>query len=55
MGVEPTVQALRAFLMLSENELEVMGCNGRKLVEEKYSECKVAMEFIKLYNRIMKA
>ena len=55
VGVEPTVQALRAFLMLSENELEVMGCNGRKLVEEKYSECKVAMEFIKLYNRIMKA
>ena len=31
-----------------------MGRNGRKLVEEKYSEHKVAEEFVKLYNKIMK-
>ena len=54
VGTESTVQALRAFLMLSEKELEVMGRNGRKLVEEKYSEHKVAEEFVKLYNKIMK-
>lgn len=54
VGAEPTVQALRAFLTLSENELEVMGRNGRKLVEEKYAERKVAEEFVKLYNKIMK-
>ena len=53
VGVEPTVQALRVFLTLTENELEVMGRNGRKLVEEKYSERKVAEEFVELYNKIM--
>ena len=48
-----TVQALRNFLSLTENELEMMGHNGRKLVEEKYSARKVAEEFVEMYKSIL--
>ena len=53
VGTEATVQALRNFLSLTENELEMMGCNGRKLVEEKYSVRKVAEEFVEMYKSIL--
>ncbi|WP_099147254.1 glycosyltransferase [Bacteroides sp. KFT8] len=53
VGTEATVQALRNFLSLTENELEMMGRNGRKLVEEKYSARKVAEEFVEMYKSIL--
>lgn len=53
IGTEATVQALRNFLFLTEDELQVMGHNGRKLVEEKYSIHKVAEEFVKMYKSIL--
>ena len=53
VGTEATVQALRNFLSLTENELEMMGCYGRKLVEEKYSVRKVAEEFVEMYKSIL--
>jgi len=53
VGTEATVQALCNFLSLTEDELEVMGHNGRKLVEEKYSAHKVAKEFVDMYKSIL--
>lgn len=53
IGTEATAQALHDFLTLTENELEMMGCNGRKLVEEKCSACKVAKEFVDMYKSIL--
>lgn len=53
VGTESTVQALRNFLSLTENELEIMGRNGRKLVEEKYSAHKMAEEFVEMYKSIL--
>ena len=52
VGTEATVQALRSFLSLTEDELETMGRNGRKLVEEKYSARKVAQEFVGMYKSV---
>lgn len=51
-GTTPTVEALNAFLTLNEKEIEIMGHNGRKLVEEKYSCQKIAKEFIDMYENI---
>lgn len=53
VGTEATAQALCNFLSLTEDELEVMGRNGRKLVEEKYSVRKVAKEFVDMYKSIL--
>lgn len=53
VGTEATVQVLRDFLSLTENELEMMGRNGRKLVEEKYSARMVAEEFVEMYKSIL--
>lgn len=53
VGTEATVQALRNFLSLTEDELEMMGRNGHKLVEEEYSIRKVAKEFVVMYKSIL--
>lgn len=53
VGTEATVQALCNFLSLTEDELETMGRNGRRLVEEKYSARKVAEEFLDMYRSIL--
>ncbi|QIU95520.1 glycosyltransferase [Bacteroides faecium] len=53
VGTKPTVNALREFLALKEAELEVMGCNGRKLVEKKYSAQKVAEEMVEMYKTMV--
>lgn len=50
IGTEATVEALKFFLALSEAELEIMGRNGRKLVEEKYSCEIIAQKFMEMYN-----
>lgn len=49
IGGEPTIQALKEFLYLSEDELELMGRNGRRLVETQYSSIKVTKEMMKMY------
>lgn len=53
VSTEAIVQALRNFLSYTEDELQVMGHNGRKLIEEKYSARKVAEEFVKMYESIL--
>lgn len=50
--VDSLVAAIRSFLSLSEEELERMGRNGRKLVEEKYSSKRMADEMLGLYKRL---
>lgn len=50
--VESLVYTLNEFLELSEGQLEQMGRNGRRLVEEKYSSRKMAEEMLKLYVRL---
>lgn len=52
VGKEPTKEALHCFLSLAEKDLEVMGHNGRRLVEEKYSSRKMAEDMVKLYTAI---
>lgn len=54
IGVQPTANALKAFLQLSTHELEAMGQNGRKLIEEKYSSKKMAENMVELYHKICK-
>lgn len=54
IGARPTTQALEACLKLTEQELENMGRNGRRLVEEKYSSRRMAKEMLALYNCLLK-
>lgn len=55
VGTMPIWGALKEFLACSETELEQMGKNGRKLVEEKYASTSVAKQFVDMYKFIMKA
>lgn len=52
IGTAPTFNALKDFLQCSEAELEEMGRNGRRLVEEKYSTKKIAAAMEELYQKI---
>lgn len=52
IGTQPLVATLRKFLALSDEELEVMGHNGRKLIETKYSAKVMAEEMILLYKSL---
>lgn len=49
IGTEPLVKTLRRFLSLSEDELEAMGRNGRKLIETKYSAHVMAEQMLEVY------
>ena len=51
VGIEPIINALRAFLQLSVGNLEQMGRNGRQLVEYKYSSQKMAEDMMLLYKK----
>lgn len=53
IGTQPLVEALRRFLALSDEELETMGRNGRKLIEEKYSAHVMAKEMMKVYETLI--
>lgn len=53
VGTEGIVNALKDFLQKSEEELEDMGRNGRRLVEEKYSNKKIAKDMVKLYQSLL--
>ena len=52
IGTQPIIDAINSFLELSNEELEVMGKNGRKLIEKKYSSQTVAKNIVELYNKI---
>jgi glycosyltransferase involved in cell wall biosynthesis len=51
--VKALEKALNGFLHTSDGELEQMGRNGRKLIEEKYSSKKMAQDLLKLYRNIL--
>lgn len=53
IGTLPTVNALKEFLQLDEQTLETMGCNGRRLIEDKYSTQSMADEMMELYRGIL--
>lgn len=53
IGVQPLVEALHVALQLPEEQRVLMGQNGRKLVEEKYSIEAVAAQMIQLYKWIL--
>ena len=53
VGTKGTVNALKDFLQKSEEELEDMGRNGRRLVEEKYSNKKIAKDMVILYQSLL--
>lgn len=54
IGTQPLVYTLRRFLFLSDEELEAMGKNGRKLIETKYSAKVMAEEMMEIYQSIKK-
>lgn len=49
IGTQPLVETLRRFFSLSDEELETMGKNGRKLIETKYSAKVMAEEMMEVY------
>ncbi|GAB6980038.1 hypothetical protein JCM17136A_27330 [Phocaeicola sartorii JCM 17136 = DSM 21941] len=53
IGTEATTKALKEFLSLSEQDIEQMGENGRRLVEEKYSSQKMATDMVELYKKLI--
>lgn len=52
IGTQPLVETLRRFLSLSDEELETMGKNGRKLIETKYSAKVMAEEMMEVYQSL---
>ena len=52
VGTQPLVEAVRKFLALSDGELEAMGRNGRRLIEEKYSAHVMAREMMEVYDQV---
>lgn len=53
IGTQPLTETLRKFLALSDEELEAMGRNGRKLIEEKYSARVMAKEMMEVYETLI--
>ena len=53
IGTQPLVDVLRRFLSLSDEILEAMGKNGRKLIETKYSAKVMAEEMMEVYQSIV--
>lgn len=47
------METLRKFLALSDGELEAMGRNGRRLIEEKYSAHVMAKEMMEVYETLI--
>lgn len=53
IGTQPLVETLRRFLSLSDEDLETIGKNGRKLIETKYSAKVMAEEMMEVYQSIV--
>ena len=54
IGTQPLVDTLRKFLALTDEELERMGRNGRKLIETKYSAKVMAEKMMEVYQEILR-
>lgn len=52
IGAQPLVDTLRRFLSLSDEDLEEMGKNGRKLIETRYSAKVMAQEMMRVYQTL---
>ena len=52
IGTQPLVETLRRYLSLSDEDLETMGKNGRKLIETKYSAKVMAEEMMEVYDSL---
>lgn len=52
IGTQPLVDTLRKFITFSEEKLEQMGRNGRKLIESKYSAQVMAKQMMVLYSSL---
>jgi len=52
-GVNPLVDVLKKILLLKKSELQILGLNGRDLVERKYSMSAVANQMYRLYDWIL--
>ena len=53
IGAQPLVDTLRRFLSLSDEDLEEMGKNGRKLIETRYSAKVMAEEMMRVYQMVV--
>lgn len=53
IGTQPLVDTLRRFLSLSDEDLKIMGKNGRNLIETKYSSKVMAKQMMKVYQSII--
>lgn len=53
VGIEPLVQALKEAIALSDEERHMMGMNGRRLVEEKYTWESVAEKMYIAYEQVI--
>lgn len=53
IGRNPLIEALNQYMSLTEEILEEMGKNGRKLIERKYSSQTMAESLVKLYRNIL--
>ena len=53
IGTQPLVDAMRKFLAMTDEELEQMGRNGRKLIETKYSAKVMAEKMMEVYHSIV--
>lgn len=53
IGTESLVEALRKFLACSDADLEQMGRNGRKLVEDEYTSEAIAKQFVEMYKNLI--
>lgn len=54
IGVHPLKEALLQALSMNKNDLLEMGINGRKLIENKYSNISVAYNIVQLYSYVHK-
>lgn len=52
IGTQPLVDTLKKFLALTDKELEIMGRNGRELIETKYSAKVMAKEMMEVYTQV---
>ena len=53
-GVEPLIEALIKAIQMDNSELELMGLNGRALIEKKYETKNVAKQMEHLYQWVLK-
>ena len=52
IGTQPLVEAIRKFLTMTDEDLELMGRNGRKLIETKYSAKVMGEEMMEVYKSL---